>query len=422
MKNKQILIALIVFFVLFVIYFTALRKPEKSTVVVGYQPVSKEFSAKNVRKIELYKGNDKKDGVILQKGTNDWVVENSFQAPAHYDKVQRLLDALGDIEGKIRATGKEFFRDFHLSEEKALHIIFTGEGALPHILIGKRGEDNMSTFVRLADKDDILIVDKDLYREMEMWGDTVPKVDDWIQKQFLNLDKELIREITYHRNGKDFLFTMQEKESEEKGEHEAHKNEDIKKEHEWKLTSWDKVFEPHESKISDIVSAASSLWIEKAVDPEVYNEDYFKHTDTTVTISTSDNRKYTVHLADKDGSSYVKKDGTSNVYKILTYERKRLFPDMGEFLKIELPKIKELEGHEVLDYRVDPDWAGKQIVSRKLEETDKTVKISYDREDDKTWIRFDNNNTVFAFDKKLSEELSSEKNENENENGTEHQE
>ncbi len=408
MKNKQILIALAVFFVLVVIYFIVLRRPEKSTVVVGYQPVSKDFSAKNVSKIELYKGNDKKGAVILQKGPNDWEVESSFHVPANHDKVQKLLDAFENVEGKIRATGKEFFEDFHLSEDKALHLVFAGEGTFPHVLIGKRGEDNTSTFIRLADKDDIMHVDKDLYNEMGIWGETFPESDNWIQRQFLDLDKELIQEIAYHRNGKDFLFVKQEKKSEEKGGSGENKNKDEKKEYEWKLASWDKIFEADESKIQDIVSAASSLWIEKAVDPEVCNNDCFKHTDTTVTISTSDNKKYVIRFADKDGNSYIKKDGSPAVYKIASYERKRLSPDMSKFLKIELPKIKELKGYEVLDYRVDPDWTGKQIVSRKLEEADKTIRINYDVEDEKTWIRFDNDNTIFAFDKKLYEKLNSE--------------
>ncbi|MFN3532801.1 MAG: DUF4340 domain-containing protein [Candidatus Brocadia sp.] len=407
MKNKQIFIALAVFFVLIVIYFVALRKPEKSTVVVGYQPVNKNFSQENVMKIELYKGNEKKDAVILQKGQNGWEVESCFRAPANQDKVHRLLNTLSNIEGKIRATGKKFFEDFHLSEDKALHLI-TDDNAQLHLLIGKRGEDNMSTFIRLADKDDILLVDKDLYHEMEIWGDAVSNSDYWIQKHFLNLDKKLIQQIMYHRTGKDFLFTRQEKKSEKKDGSGDNKNNDEKKEYEWKLTSWDKIFEADESKIQDIASAASSLWIEKAVDPLVYNDECFKRTDATVTISTSDNKQYVIHSADKDGDSYIKKDGSPVVYKIATHERKRLFPDMSGFLKIELPKLKELKGYEVLDYKVDPNWMGKQNASWKLEDADKTIKVNYDIEDEKTWIRFEDNNTVFAFDKKLYEKLRDE--------------
>ncbi|MEP9409818.1 MAG: DUF4340 domain-containing protein [Candidatus Brocadia sp.] len=408
MKNKQIFVALAVFFILVVIYFFALRKPEKSTAVVGYQPVSNDFSPKNVRKIELYKGNDKKDSVILQKDLDDWKVESSFMVPADHDKVQKLIGAFENIEGKIRAAGKEFFDNFHLSDDNALHLVFTAENSTLHVLIGKRGEDYASTFIRLSDKDDILLVDKDLYSEMGMWGGNVPESDNWIEKRFLNLDKELIQEIAYHRNGKDFLFTREEKKSEDKGESGDDKNKDEKKEYEWKLTSWDKIFEADESKIQDIVSAASSLWIEKAVDPVVYNDDYFKHTDTTVTILTSDNKTHVVRFADKDGNSYVKKDVSTAVYKIATYEKKRLSPNMSGFLKIKLPEVKELNGYEVLDYKVDPDWTGRQTVFRKSGETDKTVRINYDQEDEKTWIRFDSNNTILAFEKKLYGELSKE--------------
>ncbi len=300
-------------------------------------------------------------------------------------------------------------KDFHLSEDKSLHLIFTGEGALPPLLIGKRGEDNTSAFVRLPDKDDILLVDKDLYGAIGVWGDNAPKADDWIQRQFLNIGKDLIQEIAYHRNGKDFLFTRQENKGEEKGESGDTKNKAEKKEYEWKLTSWDKVFEADDAKIQNIVSAASSVWIESAVDPTVFSDDCFKRSDTTVTISTSDNKKHLILLADKDGGFYIKRNDSPTVYKIATYEKKKLFPDMSRFLKIELPKIKELKGCEVLDYKVDPNWTGKETASLKLEETDKTVKIYYGTEEDKTWIRFDDNNTVFAFDKTLSEKLCPEK-------------
>lgn len=170
-KNKQIFIALTVFFVLIGIYLIALRKPEKPSVVIGYQSIMKDFSPKKVTKIELYKGTDKKNGIILQKGPSGWEAENSFQAPADHDKIQKLLEAFGDIEGKTRATGKEFFENFHLSEDNALHLTFTVEGALPPLLIGKRGEDKTGTFVRLSDKDDILLVDKDLYSDLGIWGE-----------------------------------------------------------------------------------------------------------------------------------------------------------------------------------------------------------------------------------------------------------
>lgn len=175
------------------------------------------------------------------------------------------------------------------------------------------------------------------------------------------------------------------------------------------MTSWDKVFEADESKIQNIISAASSLWIENAVDPAVCNNDFFNQADTMVTISTSDNKKYVIHLAEKDGNSYIKKEDSPTVYKIATYERKKLSPDMNGFLKIELPKIKELAGFEMLDYKVDPHWMGKQIAARQLEETDKSVRIHYDKEAEKAWIRFDDNNTVLAFDKILYEKLSNEK-------------
>ncbi|WKZ20040.1 MAG: DUF4340 domain-containing protein [Candidatus Jettenia sp. CY-1] len=412
MKNKQILIAILVFLGLIAIYFTTRQGSERSSVIVGYQPVSKEFSTINVKKIELYKGSDSKHAVTLNRVTNGWEVESSFKVPGNNDKIQSILNTIVGIEGKQRATGKDFFEDFHLTDDKALHLVFTGKGSLPHVLIGKRGDDGRSTFIRLADKDAILIVDKDIYNEMGIWGDGNPKSEDWIEKQFLKLDEKQIQEIAYHLNGKDFLFKRQEKKTEKsKNNHEDNKNTENKetkdKEYEWKLVSWDKVFNVKESKIQDIASAASSLWIENAVDPAVYNNDLFKHTNTRITISTGDNKTHVIHLACKDDNVYIKKEGSSAVYKIALHEKKRIFPDAGRFLKIDLPKIKELEGYEVSDYRIDAGWAGKHNTVKESNDGDKTVKVVYALEGDTTRVCFNNDNTVFVFHKDLYEKLKS---------------
>lgn len=412
MKNKQILIAVLVFLGLIAIYFATRHGAEKSSVTVGYQPISNDFSPTNVTKIELYKGEDKKNAVVLTKGDHGWEVESSFQVSGDNDKIQNLLNVLVDTEGKVRATGKEFFGDFYLTDTKALHVIFTGKDTLPHMLIGKSGEDNMSSFIRLANKDTILLIDKDIRTEIGIGNDANLKSEDWIDKQFLKLDKERIQQIAYHLNGKDFLFKKQEKKADKQGDGGGNKETEKKeKEYEWKLVSWDKVFEVKDSKIQDILEAAASLWIEKAVDPVIYNNDFFKHTNTRITISTADNKTHTIHLANRDQDSYVKKEGSPSVYKITSYEKKRISPDAGEFLKIDLPKIKEFEGYEVLDYRVDENWPKKQKTHKELKDGDTIVKVTYSLEDEKTWICFDDSSTVFAFNKELHEKLSKEKEE-----------
>lgn len=87
MKNKQILIAILIFLGLIAIYFTTRQGSERSSVIVGYQPVSEGFSTINVKKIELYKGSDSKHAVTLNRVTNGWEVESSFKVPGNNDKI-----------------------------------------------------------------------------------------------------------------------------------------------------------------------------------------------------------------------------------------------------------------------------------------------------------------------------------------------
>ncbi|MCF6149219.1 MAG: DUF4340 domain-containing protein [Candidatus Kuenenia sp.] len=405
MKNKQIIIALSVFCVLLIIYFVAIKRPEKSSVVAGYQPLCKDFSSVNIKKIELYRGSEKQEGVILSRDNDNWIVESSFHVPGDAEKIQKLFSAISSAEGKIRATGKDFFDDFKLTEEKALNIILSGETLPLHILIGKRGADYQGTFARTADKEDILYIDKDIHNEIGLWGDQSLKTEDWIQHKFLQLEKDHIQKIVYRLSGKDFLFVKEEKKIEGDDKTGESKETEGKKEYEWKLTSGDEVFTIKDSKVKDIVSAAAFLRIEKAVDPKEYSDDLFKTSDTNVQITMDDTTIHTIHFAYKNDSVYVKKEGEPAVYKISSYEKNKIAPDAGEFLEIELPKIKELERRKVLDYFVDAEWAQRQELVKEIKADGNTIKAAYALVDGKTYVCFDDGSIVFLFEKDLYETL-----------------
>lgn len=417
MKNKQIYIALSVFGVLLIIYFVAIKRPEKSSVVAGYQTLCKELSAAQIKKIELYRGSEKQDGVILKRDKDNWIVESNYHAPGDDEKIKKILSAFSSAEGKVRATGKDFFSDFDLTEEKALNIVLSDDTSTTHILIGKRGADYQGTFARLADKDDILYIDGDIRNEIGVWGDQPLKSEDWINHTFLQLDKDHIQKIVYRLSGKDFLFIKKEKriDVEDKAEeNKENKENEEKKEYEWTATSQDGVFEMKKSKVKDILSAAASLRIEKAVDTKECGDDLFKTADTNIQFTMEDNTIHIVHFAYKKDDVYIRKEGTSVIYKISSYEKNKIAPDAGEFLEIELPKIKELERRKVLDYFVDAEWAQEQELFKEIKAGEKTIKVVYALVDEKTYVCFDNSTIVFLFEKDLYETFSKKEAKEEN--------
>ncbi|MBM4053534.1 MAG: DUF4340 domain-containing protein [Planctomycetes bacterium] len=405
MKNKQIIIALSVFCVLLIVYFVVIKRPEKSSVVAGYQSLCGNFSAAGIKRVELYRGADKQQGITLSKDNDNWIVESSFHVPGDAEKIQKIFSAVSTAEGKVRATGKEFFSNFDLTEEKALNIILSGDSSSFHILIGKRGAESQETFARMADSENVLSIDQDIRGEIGVWGDQPLKQEDWIQRKFLQLEKDQIQKISYRHNGKDFLFVKEEKKADGEEKSGENKEAEGKKEYEWKLTANDGVFDIKKAKANDILAAAVSLRIEKAVDPKEYTDDIFNTSDTNVQFTMADTTIHTIHFAYKKDGIYVKKEGNSAVYKISSYEKSKIAPNAGEFLEIALPKIKELERFKVVDYRIDAEWARKQELLKEIKEGENTIKIAYALVDEKTWVCFDNNPVVFQFEKSLYETL-----------------
>lgn len=421
MKNRQIYISIGVFIALIIAFFLARRGPNTSTVTVGYKNLIENYSPSNIVKIELYKGTDKNAATILAKCANGWEIESSYHVPANSKKVQEVLDSLSTLEGKLRASGKDYFEDFQLTDDTALHIVLSGQNNQHHLLIGKKEGGQEGSFVRLAVGNEVYFCDKDVRASLGLWGDVTPNSDEWIEKQFLKLDKERIQQIAYNLTGKTFVFKKLEKKID--NQIKTDENKDIKKdknkpqekkEYEWKLTDWDKVYEVNETEIKNIASKATSLSAEKAVDPTLYPEDIFKKTNCFSTITMADNTKHVIQFALKDEQYYVKEEGSPFIYKIASYEKKKLAPNAGEFLNIKIPEIADIEARNIIDYRIDTNWKGTQETTRKLKSGDTFTRVSYSLEDNKTIVRFDTDNMIFIFDKTVHDKLNKKEEEKKN--------
>ena len=328
------------------------------------------------------------------------------------------MASFSSLEGKLRASGKEYFGDFQLADDKALHVVLSGNNTQHHLLIGKKEGSQGGAFIRHAEGSDVYLCDKDLLRALDLWGDAEPSSGNWIEKTIFKLDKEQIQEVAYNVTGKQFVFSKLEKKAEnqnpgEKDEKkDAEKKPEVKKEYEWKLTDWDKKYEVNEPKIRQITTAVATLSAENAVDPIAYTDDIFKKTNCSISITTSGNTKHVFRFAIQNEQYYVKQDGLPFVYKIASYEKNRIMPNVGEFLKIRIPEIADIEAGNIIDYRTDPDWKGSQETTKKEKQGDKTVHISYAPEDNAVWLRFDTDQTLFAFDKSLYEKLNEKEEKN----------
>ncbi len=180
-------------------------------------------SFKEADEIELsYQGK----GFKLKKEGEEWVILSDFKKPARQATVTELLETLADLHGEVRAKGKRYFSRFGVSEREALHLVLKKDGQeLAHFLIGKRGPQWESNFLRLKGSQEIYLVPVNLLAKLDIWeeGPEVPQDKAFVDLEVLSLPVKEIKTLsltgpkggwTLRREGSKFVFTKDGREKE----------------------------------------------------------------------------------------------------------------------------------------------------------------------------------------------------------------
>ncbi|WP_456434331.1 DUF4340 domain-containing protein [Thermosulfuriphilus sp.] len=174
MGNRSLFLLALIFLALLVGYVLQQRAQRPSEVSEVFKPLAQGLELSEVKEIYLFQA---QEGLRLRREGGDWWVEDGLRAPAEKSKIEHLLELLSRLSGELRAEGEEFFSDFGLKDQAALHVALKGRDGrdLFHLLIGHRGPQWESTFVRLAGQKRIYLVPEDLLGLFEIW-DRQPKV------------------------------------------------------------------------------------------------------------------------------------------------------------------------------------------------------------------------------------------------------
>jgi len=109
----------------------------------------------------------------IKKQEDQWYLTTKFNCKAQESAINRLLDTVLEMTGKVRSTDPKHLEQYKITDEQGIHLILKDEAekTLVNLIIGKKSEDYNTGFVRFAGKDKVYFVDKNVLSNLSISGD-----------------------------------------------------------------------------------------------------------------------------------------------------------------------------------------------------------------------------------------------------------
>jgi hypothetical protein len=282
-----------------------------------------KFLGSEVDQIELYLGTKIDSKVTLKKENEQWFITTAYQAPARKNNIDKLLYTLKNMLGEVRNAPKEFFSDFQLQNEEAVHIVLTRtvdkSTILSHILLGKTDGEN-ACFVRLYNNDTIFRVGRNLRQEIGIFSnekDKAPEHTHWLDKNVLTLNKDDVKEIAITYPDKKIHFVKETKTIEQPEDPETKEKPAPKIEEEWKLKPIEGSF--NQSELDSFIDSITNIEAQDVADPNKKEEINIDKPNYKLEITLANDKKYVLHGAftggEQDGYCYLETN-PNLIYKL----------------------------------------------------------------------------------------------------------
>jgi len=324
------------------------------------------FEVDQVSSVEI-KTKDRQ--VKLNKEDETWLVATSGNYPADPEAVDTMLGKVKDLRSALTASkSADKHSQFEVDSESGVEVkmLGTGEDVLAHFFVGKMGPDYMSTYVRKADEDEVLLVNEYLKSIFDKgtrgWrGRTIFDFDP-MQVQRLTLVSQEKGEIAIEAQEdggwqiikpevapaeKDAVDDIVRDISKLSADDFAEK----KKEQDEEGTDETEV----EEVVSPVEQAASPLEVEQAA--SLLKEYKLDEPQSKVMVDLKDGTARILLIGDKSGyRHYVKREDKDTVFMVSKSKIDRLFKDLEDLkAKIEEEKPEGDQGAE----EAKPDEEGK---------------------------------------------------------------
>ena len=156
-KNIFVLLAILVVLVLAVIIIEGPMSNRGKKKAVKESILFPGFESNRVTSVEI-KTKDNK--VKLNKENDTWIVATAENYPADLEAVEDMFSKVKDLKSSLVASrSAEKHSQFEVDESGVgVAMLGSDESVLAHFFVGKMGPDYLSTYVRKADQDEVLLV------------------------------------------------------------------------------------------------------------------------------------------------------------------------------------------------------------------------------------------------------------------------
>ncbi len=269
-KQRQLYVLGGVFCVLLLLFF--ITKPRMKTVNVDelQQNVVIGVSRDDVAAIDVYK--ETPGGEIRMqfvKKDKQWYIPTRFNAKAREYSVNRIIDDMIEMTGRVRASDPKHFAAFQVGDDQGVHVILkdAAQKPLANLIVGKRGEDYNSGFARFADRDKIYAVDKNLLSSLAVYGelDTLSRFNDnsFVDLTAVKFDKKELEVVGLVSGGKDVLIRRVEKAAASSTSSDSAA---AKKEYEWVLLRGPRQIRLDQKEVDRFLGDVTYVYAQEVVD------------------------------------------------------------------------------------------------------------------------------------------------------------
>ena len=270
MKEKHLYIYAGVFVFLLIVYFVT--KPRHTGVNIDefVNNIVFGISKEDIKNIEIYKETESEPvRMMFTQNEDQWYIPTKFNAKAQQSKIDRLLNDVMEMTGKVRSSDPKHFENYKIADVQGIHLILKDEADKPlaNLVIGKRGEDTNTGFVRFAGKEKVYAVDKNLLSALNIYGeiDTLTQFKDnnFVDLQAVDRNKDELEMIALVASGKQVVIKKIEKEVEVVNEDSTTSK---KIETEWVLSKGEKQTALDQKEVDKFIRDVSKIRAQEVVD------------------------------------------------------------------------------------------------------------------------------------------------------------
>jgi hypothetical protein len=355
MKKSTVIIVIAVIVALGFVSVIQRQRREKQVAAPKEQFVRimpKSMRAADIHKIEVYRGEEKKDAVVLERKGDGWVVASKFASKGNEKSIGDFLDDIKTLTGEVRTRKASLHGDFDITPAKAVHVsLYDKDGKLyQDLLLGKKGDRYSEGFVRLARGNEVYLASKNLLSSLGIYSEgDEPDAKKWLDLKIIDEDKEKLAKVVLDMPGKQVVLEKKEKKKEEetKTAEEEEKPEEPKpkekKEYEWVLVSPETGFKVKDAAITSLISSVCTFSSDDVSDPAKASEYGFDPATYTATITLDDNSAKTLLIGKKidESKQYAKLKDEETVYILPTYRITGVFKKMRDLFELEVWDLKK---------------------------------------------------------------------------------